>query len=102
MEQGIVRFFDENLWHYARMAPLHAIGERHCLPLGDGQITLFVDFFKCCNFRLPITRLRKEMLDKYAVHISQMHPLGLAKLCHFEYASPSLGFLPEKLMFRAF
>ncbi|MFS7944995.1 hypothetical protein Hanom_Chr06g00518731 [Helianthus anomalus] len=49
-------------------------------PLRDGQITLFVEFFKFCNFRLPITKFCKSMLDEYAVHISQMHPLGLAKL----------------------
>ncbi|MFS7888882.1 hypothetical protein Hanom_Chr00s000002g01600281 [Helianthus anomalus] len=41
------------------------------------------------------------MLDEYAVHLSQMHPLGLAKLRHFEYACLSLGFLPESLVFRA-
>ncbi|MFS7983219.1 hypothetical protein Hanom_Chr11g00972001 [Helianthus anomalus] len=49
-----------------------------------------------------ITRFCKETLDEYAVYISQMHPLGLAKLRHFEYASLSLGFLPKKLIFRAF
>ncbi|MFS7990384.1 hypothetical protein Hanom_Chr11g01058261 [Helianthus anomalus] len=70
--------------------------------LRNGQITLFADFFKFCNFRLPITQFCKEMLDEYIVHISQMHPLGLAKLRHFEYASLSLGFLPEKLISRAF
>ncbi|MFS7959035.1 hypothetical protein Hanom_Chr08g00685921 [Helianthus anomalus] len=41
------------------------------------------------------------MLNEYVVHISQMHPLGLAKFCHFEYACLSLGFLPESLVFRA-
>ncbi|MFS7990661.1 hypothetical protein Hanom_Chr11g01061531 [Helianthus anomalus] len=43
----------------------------------------------------------KSMLDEYTVHISQMHPLGLAKLRHFEYACLSLGFLPEPLVFCA-
>ncbi|MFS8003329.1 hypothetical protein Hanom_Chr13g01212731 [Helianthus anomalus] len=41
------------------------------------------------------------MLDEYAVHISQMHPLGLAKLRHFEYACLSAGFLLESLVFCA-
>ncbi|MFS7941431.1 hypothetical protein Hanom_Chr05g00476171 [Helianthus anomalus] len=70
--------------------------------LRDGQITLLANFFKFCNFRLPVTRLCKEMLDEYAVHIPKMHPLGLAKLRRFEYSSLSLGFMQEKLIFRAF
>ncbi|MFS7965029.1 hypothetical protein Hanom_Chr08g00757301 [Helianthus anomalus] len=70
-------------------------------PLKNGKITLFAEFFKFCNFRLPITTFCKSMLDKYVVHISQMYPLGLAKLRHFEYACLGLGFLPEPLVFRA-
>ncbi|MFS7980136.1 hypothetical protein Hanom_Chr10g00935811 [Helianthus anomalus] len=71
-------------------------------PLCDGKVTLSADFFKFSNFRPPITRFCKEILDKYVVHISQVHPLDLMKLRHFEYASLSLGYLPEKLVFRAF
>ncbi|MFS8008469.1 hypothetical protein Hanom_Chr14g01273131 [Helianthus anomalus] len=70
-------------------------------PLRDGQITLFADFLKFCNFWLPITKFCKSMLDEYVVHISQTHPLCLAKLHHFEYACLSLGFLPESLVFNA-
>ncbi|KAF5804463.1 hypothetical protein HanRHA438_Chr05g0206751 [Helianthus annuus] len=70
-------------------------------PLKDDKITLFAEFFRFCNFLLPITIFCKSMLDEYAVYISQMHPLGLAKLRHFEYACLSLGFLPEPLVFRA-
>ncbi|MFS7970330.1 hypothetical protein Hanom_Chr09g00819771 [Helianthus anomalus] len=42
-----------------------------------GKITLFSDFFKFCNFRLPITKFCKLVLDYYPIHISQLHPLGL-------------------------
>ncbi|MFS7987394.1 hypothetical protein Hanom_Chr11g01022161 [Helianthus anomalus] len=64
--------------------------------LKDGKITLFVEFFKFCNFQLLITIFCKSLLDEYTVH-----PLGLAKLRHFEYTCLSLGFLPERLVFRA-
>ncbi|MFS7984606.1 hypothetical protein Hanom_Chr11g00988431 [Helianthus anomalus] len=83
------------------MAPDDSVEEGYCLPLKDGKITLFEDFFKLCKFRLPITKFCKSILDEYAVHISQMHPLGLAKDRHFEYFCLCLGFLPESLVFRA-
>ncbi|MFS8020093.1 hypothetical protein Hanom_Chr15g01411481 [Helianthus anomalus] len=35
------------------------------------------------------------MLDHYPIHISQLHPLGLIKLCQFEFACTALGHLPE-------
>ncbi|MFS7967004.1 hypothetical protein Hanom_Chr09g00780631 [Helianthus anomalus] len=49
-----------------------------------------------------MTKFCKEVFDEYAMHISQMLPLGLVNLCHFKYASLSLGYLLEKLMFRVF
>ncbi|MFS7939484.1 hypothetical protein Hanom_Chr05g00452321 [Helianthus anomalus] len=46
-------------------------------PLKKGKITLFSDFFKFCNFRLPITKFFKLVLYHYPIHISERHPLGL-------------------------
>ncbi|MFS7997093.1 hypothetical protein Hanom_Chr12g01137681 [Helianthus anomalus] len=71
-------------------------------PLKHGKITLFMYFFKFCNFRLPITKFCKSVLDEYPIHISQLHPLGLVKLCQFEFACIALGHIPEITVFRAF
>ncbi|MFS7922287.1 hypothetical protein Hanom_Chr03g00247311 [Helianthus anomalus] len=48
------------------------------------KITLFSDFFKFCNFRLPISKFCNSVLDHYPLHISQLHLLGLVKLRQFE------------------
>ncbi|MFS7978669.1 hypothetical protein Hanom_Chr10g00918191 [Helianthus anomalus] len=71
-------------------------------PLKKGKITLFSDFFKFCNFRLPITKFYKLVLDHYPIHISQLHPSGLVKLRQFEFACITLGHIPQLLVFRAF
>ncbi|KAJ0622679.1 hypothetical protein HanIR_Chr01g0023381 [Helianthus annuus] len=71
-------------------------------PLKTGKITLFSDFFKFCNFRLPATKFLKLVLDFYRIHISQLHPLGLVKLLQFEFACIALGHIPELVVFRAF
>ncbi|KAJ0443712.1 hypothetical protein HanOQP8_Chr16g0624321 [Helianthus annuus] len=71
-------------------------------PLKQGNQPVSVIFFKFCNFRLPITKFCKVILDEYQIHISQVHPLGLAKLLHFEFAYLGLGHIPEILVFRAF
>ncbi|MFS7963277.1 hypothetical protein Hanom_Chr08g00736231 [Helianthus anomalus] len=66
-------------------------------PLKQGKITLFSDFFKFCNFRLPMTKFCKLVLDHYPLHISQLHPLELVKLRQFEFACIALGHIPELL-----
>ncbi|MFS7987385.1 hypothetical protein Hanom_Chr11g01022061 [Helianthus anomalus] len=83
-------------WH-----PVMHSEKETAFSLKDGKITFFAKFFKFCNFQLLITFFYKSLLDEYTMHISQMHPLGLAKLRHFEYTCLSLGFLPERLVFRA-
>ncbi|KAM0056806.1 hypothetical protein Hdeb2414_s0006g00222841 [Helianthus debilis subsp. tardiflorus] len=70
--------------------------------LKQGKITLFSDFFKFFNFRLPITKFCKSVLDEYQIHISHVHSLGLAKLHHFEFSCLGLGHIPEILVFSAF
>ncbi|MFS8017727.1 hypothetical protein Hanom_Chr15g01383821 [Helianthus anomalus] len=64
-------------------------------PLKKGKITLFSDFLKFCNFRLPITKFCKLVLDNYPIHISQLHPLGLVKLQQFEFACIAMGSIPK-------
>ncbi|MFS7961412.1 hypothetical protein Hanom_Chr08g00714701 [Helianthus anomalus] len=84
------------------MASAASIREIRRLSLKGGKITLFVYFFKFCNFRLPMTKFCKEVLDHYAIHLSHVHPLGLAKVRHFEYASLSQRHVLEILVFMAF
>ncbi|MFS8034113.1 hypothetical protein Hanom_Chr17g01577401 [Helianthus anomalus] len=71
-------------------------------PLKSRKINLFSIFFKFRNFRLPITKFCKSVLDEYQINISQIHPLGLVKLRHFEFACIALGHIPEIVVFRAF
>ncbi|MFS7914380.1 putative phospholipase C, phosphatidylinositol-specific, Y domain-containing protein [Helianthus anomalus] len=54
----------------------------------EGRSLCLVIFFKFCNFGLPINKFCKSVLDEYHIHISQVHPLGLVKLRHFELAWP--------------
>ncbi|MFS7946233.1 hypothetical protein Hanom_Chr06g00533591 [Helianthus anomalus] len=49
-------------------------------PLKESKITLFSDFFKFFNFRMPITKFCKLVLDHFRIHISQLHPLRLVNL----------------------
>ncbi|MFS7953649.1 hypothetical protein Hanom_Chr07g00621141 [Helianthus anomalus] len=44
----------------------------------------------------------KYVLDHYPIHISQLHPLGLVKLRHFEFACIALGHIPKLTVFSAF
>ncbi|MFS7964753.1 hypothetical protein Hanom_Chr08g00754041 [Helianthus anomalus] len=67
-----------------------------------GKIILFSDFFKFCNFRLPITKFCKFVLNHYPIRISQLHPLGQVKLRQFEFACIALNHIPELTVFRAF
>ncbi|MFS7904854.1 hypothetical protein Hanom_Chr01g00040941 [Helianthus anomalus] len=101
MEQNLLRLVAADLLHQAGMASSNVSREGDRLPPKGWPNHLFVDFSKFSNFRLPITKFCKSMLDEYFVHISQMHPLGLAKLRHFEYACLSLEFLPKSPVFRA-
>ncbi|MFS8010013.1 hypothetical protein Hanom_Chr14g01291981 [Helianthus anomalus] len=48
-----------------------------------------------CNFRLPITKFCKLVVDHYRVHISQLHPLGLVKLLQFEFAYTDVSCLRD-------
>ncbi|MFS7888918.1 hypothetical protein Hanom_Chr00s000002g01600651 [Helianthus anomalus] len=68
----------------------------------EGKSPCSVIFFKFCNFRLPITKFCKFVLDEYQIHIPEVHPLGLAKRRHFEFACLGLGHIPEILVFRVF
>ncbi|KAJ0805926.1 hypothetical protein HanPI659440_Chr02g0083841 [Helianthus annuus] len=49
-----------------------------------GMITLFTNFFLLYNLRLPVTVFVWDLLEYYRIHISQMSPLGMVRVRHFE------------------
>ncbi|KAJ0447759.1 hypothetical protein HanHA89_Chr17g0708981 [Helianthus annuus] len=67
-----------------------------------GYITLFWDFFSTCNFRLPATKFFLEILDYYKFHISQMHPIGMVRVRHFEFVCRTMHIEPTVPRFRVF
>ncbi|MFS7936661.1 hypothetical protein Hanom_Chr05g00418401 [Helianthus anomalus] len=55
------------------------------LDVPPGYITLYADFFREGNFRLPMSRFIEDMLTGYGLYISQINTLGLPRLTHFEF-----------------
>ncbi|MFS7935813.1 hypothetical protein Hanom_Chr05g00407951 [Helianthus anomalus] len=54
-----------------------------------GCITLYSDFFRVGNFRLPATHFLGSILHYYAFHISQLSPMGMVRIRHFEFVCRS-------------
>ncbi|MFS7905530.1 hypothetical protein Hanom_Chr01g00048771 [Helianthus anomalus] len=46
---------------------------------------LFADCFLDGNFRLPATHFMAAVLDHYAFYISQLSPMGMVRIHHFEF-----------------
>ncbi|KAJ0583857.1 hypothetical protein HanHA89_Chr05g0181511 [Helianthus annuus] len=65
-----------------------------------GYITPFWDYFAAGNFRLPVTRFFLEILSYYKFHISQMHPIGMVRIRHFEFLCRSMHIEPTVNRFR--
>ncbi|MFS7918890.1 hypothetical protein Hanom_Chr03g00206501 [Helianthus anomalus] len=53
--------------------------------LPHSYITLHSAFFKEGNFRLPITKFLAEVLTRHGVYISQISPVGMPQITHFEF-----------------
>ncbi|MFS7937938.1 hypothetical protein Hanom_Chr05g00433621 [Helianthus anomalus] len=67
-----------------------------------GYITLFADFFSEGDFRLPTTHFLANILQYYGFHISQMSPIGMVRVRHFEFVCRSQGEEPTIEKFRVF
>ncbi|KAJ0725896.1 hypothetical protein HanPI659440_Chr12g0464091 [Helianthus annuus] len=67
-----------------------------------GYITLFADFFIDGNFRLPATHFMAAILHHYGFHISQLSPIGMVRIRHFEFICRSQGLEPSLEKFRVF
>ncbi|MFS8003819.1 hypothetical protein Hanom_Chr13g01218351 [Helianthus anomalus] len=60
-----------------------------------GYITLFWDFFSLGNFRLLVTKFFLDILAYYKFHISQMHPIGMDRVRHFEFVYRTMNIEPS-------
>ncbi|MFS8023284.1 hypothetical protein Hanom_Chr16g01449681 [Helianthus anomalus] len=67
-----------------------------------GYITLFSDYFVDGNFRLPTTKFVFDILGYYKFHLSQLHPMGMDRIRHFEFLCQSIGIEPLVDRFRLF
>ncbi|KAF5796500.1 hypothetical protein HanRHA438_Chr08g0364401 [Helianthus annuus] len=65
-----------------------------------GYITLFWDFFSLGNFRFPVTKFFLDILAYYKFHISQMYPIGMARVRHFEFVCRTMLIEPTVTRFR--
>ncbi|KAJ0959326.1 hypothetical protein HanPSC8_Chr00c178g0805981 [Helianthus annuus] len=64
-------------------------------PFVPGKIGVYTRMFDYCNYRLPLTKFLVEVLMFHKVHLSQMNPFGLAKVCQFELACRGLESEPD-------
>ncbi|MFS7962231.1 hypothetical protein Hanom_Chr08g00724231 [Helianthus anomalus] len=88
---------------YAIPASLHPVlpeKDTPIYPFIPGKIGVYTRLFDYYNYRLPLTKLLIEVLLFHEVHLSQMNPFGLAKVCHFELACRGLGSDPDLDVFR--
>lgn len=68
----------------------------------SGKIAVYADFFTTGNLRFPITRFLGAVFRGYNIHLSQMSPLGLVRITHFEYCCRTRDISPSFDMFNVF
>ncbi|KAF5818519.1 hypothetical protein HanPI659440_Chr02g0049931 [Helianthus annuus] len=68
----------------------------------SGSVSLFADFFGDGHFRLTATHFFSALLTFYHFHVSQLSPLGMVRIRHFELCFRSQGLEPTVERFRAF
>ncbi|KAF5796606.1 hypothetical protein HanXRQr2_Chr08g0353591 [Helianthus annuus] len=66
-----------------------------------GYITLFADFFLEGTFHLPATHFIATILHFYGFQISEMSPMGMVRVRHFEFLCRSHGLEPDIEKFRS-
>ncbi|MFS7966519.1 hypothetical protein Hanom_Chr09g00774671 [Helianthus anomalus] len=86
----------------ASLNPILPAKDTAIYPFVPGKIGVYTRMFNYCNYRLPLTKFLIEVLLFHEVHLSQMNPLCLAKVCHFELACHGLDSDPDLNVFRAF
>ncbi|KAM0039962.1 hypothetical protein Hdeb2414_s0012g00388121 [Helianthus debilis subsp. tardiflorus] len=71
-------------------------------PFVPGKIGVYTRMFDYHNYRLPLMKFLVKVLMFHEVHLSQMNPFGLAKVCQFELACRGFESNPDIDVFRAF
>ncbi|KAJ0680737.1 hypothetical protein HanPI659440_Chr16g0627711 [Helianthus annuus] len=79
---------------------LMRVGRRRMLR--PGILLYFGIFFSAGNFRLPATKFFLDIFSYYKFHISQMHPIGMVRVRHFEFACCTMHIEPTVTRFRVF
>ncbi|MFS8034372.1 hypothetical protein Hanom_Chr17g01580381 [Helianthus anomalus] len=100
-QKGLYWYIDS----YAIPTSLHPVlpkKDTPIYPFVPGKIGIYTRFFYYCNCRLPLTKFLVGVLLFHEVHLTQVNPFGLAKVCHFELACRGLGSEPDLNVFRAF
>ncbi|KAJ0745555.1 hypothetical protein HanPI659440_Chr10g0399911 [Helianthus annuus] len=67
-----------------------------------GSIALYCRHFEFSNLRHPFSNFVLNILEYYRVSFGQIHPLGMARVLHFEILCRSSGYDPSLLSFRRF
>jgi hypothetical protein len=66
------------------------------------KITLYTNFCTSSHLRIQIRHFLADLLCHYGVHLSQVAPLGLPKVFHYEFCVRALKSAPEIPMFCPF
>jgi hypothetical protein len=67
-----------------------------------GKITLYSHFFTTSHLRIPVSKFLIALLKYYRIHITQISPISLQKVFHYEFCVRSLREEPDVIQFRAF
>ena len=66
------------------------------------SIALYCQHFEFSNLRYPFSNFILNILEYYRVSFGQIHPLGMARVLHFEILCRAIGYDPSLLSFRRF
>ncbi|KAM0041758.1 hypothetical protein Hdeb2414_s0011g00370041 [Helianthus debilis subsp. tardiflorus] len=67
-----------------------------------GSIALYCRHFEFSNLRHPFSNFVLNILEYYRISFGQVHPLGMARVLHFEILCRASGYDPTLLSFRRF
>ena len=68
----------------------------------EGKIGVYTRLFDYVQYRLPLTKFFVGILTHYRINISQLNPLGTAKVSHFEVLCRVCDIEPSVSLFRCF
>ncbi|MFS7961362.1 hypothetical protein Hanom_Chr08g00714111 [Helianthus anomalus] len=66
------------------------------------RIPLYTLAFSSCGVRYPLSPFKVSLLRHFGVHFSQLHPLGLMRLVHFELSCAAVSGEPSVPLFCMF